>query len=217
MREIYLRPPKSLELPEKILWRLVKPLYGICHSGDYCFITFRKHLIDRLYFIGIPIDGAVYVPYSMKPLEELGLVVDGTFMCGDSTFLELTTETKETFDVKSRISVSLELAGGTKVKEGYRYLALQAGDVESLDAFSMDATFEEYLTLQPNLVWFSITLPDVRSTANISSQFTESAINQKHMKSMNKVIKHLKATKDHGLRYHVLETSALQLMAIKDA
>lgn len=59
------------------------------------------------------------------------------------------------------------------------------------------------------LAWWLITLPDVCSTAKIASQVTEMGFNQKHIKSMNNVISHVKETKDHGLRYHALDISSL--------
>lgn len=47
-RPIYLEPPKVLMLPDDVLWKLIKPLYGICNSFEYWFHTFKRHLIDEL-------------------------------------------------------------------------------------------------------------------------------------------------------------------------
>lgn len=43
-REIYVKPPKELNLDEYHLLKLIKPFYYLSDSGDYWHRTFRRHL-----------------------------------------------------------------------------------------------------------------------------------------------------------------------------
>ena len=47
-REVYIVPPKEFGIPPDEIFRLIKPLYGLCDAGDYWYLTLRSFLKDNL-------------------------------------------------------------------------------------------------------------------------------------------------------------------------
>jgi hypothetical protein len=48
MRDIFLQPPKEMELSSDEFLKQMKPLYGLCDSGDRCHHTLRHHHVQDL-------------------------------------------------------------------------------------------------------------------------------------------------------------------------
>lgn len=65
-KNIYIKPSKVLGLPATALWKLLKPLNGVCDSGDYCFITFAWHVTHELGMRSILTDKAMLLPDDTK-------------------------------------------------------------------------------------------------------------------------------------------------------
>lgn len=82
-------------LPDIILWRAIKPLYLVCDSENYLFITSRKHSINDDYLLCILTDRAAYVPDFTKQLAASPLYLHDTLMCGDGAFWKLTGKIEE--------------------------------------------------------------------------------------------------------------------------
>ena len=60
MRDVYVKPNGEFELAPNQLLKLLKPLYVLADSGDYCGQTFSQHLADDLGMIPTTIDPALY-------------------------------------------------------------------------------------------------------------------------------------------------------------
>lgn len=84
---IYNKPPKILMLPDYFSCFIETthplPLYFICHSSDYWFHTFQRHLVEELK-LNIPSNRAVFLSNNSECSGVLGSLVDDTIVCSDS-------------------------------------------------------------------------------------------------------------------------------------
>lgn len=46
--EFYVRPPQELNLPQGVLLKILRPLYGILEAGTHWFRTYHNHHIEKL-------------------------------------------------------------------------------------------------------------------------------------------------------------------------
>lgn len=46
LRDVYVKPPKELQLAPNQLLKLIQPLYGLTDDGDYWDATITQHLKD---------------------------------------------------------------------------------------------------------------------------------------------------------------------------
>jgi hypothetical protein len=60
MRDIFLQPPKELELSPDEFLKLMKPLYGLCDSGDRWQYTLRHHHVQDLQMEPLDADPSLY-------------------------------------------------------------------------------------------------------------------------------------------------------------
>lgn len=129
------------------------------------------------------------------------------------------TNTEISFDLKPKELPPFDFAGVGIQWTSYSYLAHQARFAGSLEELSFEKTFEEFRTLRHKFSWLSLTRPDACFTDHIASQITALSFSQKHIKSMNKFIRQVRETTDHGLGYHSWNLSTLRLvhLAIIDA
>lgn len=70
---------------------------------------------------------------------------------------------------------------------------------ETLEELSLDAAFKEYRTLRHRLAWILLTPPDVCSTAYIASQVVVAKCSEKHLRFIDKFVRHAKETKQNSL------------------
>ena len=47
-RDVYIYPPKDLQLPSDLVLRVARPLYGLAEAGTHWFQTYHKHHIEKL-------------------------------------------------------------------------------------------------------------------------------------------------------------------------
>lgn len=71
----YLKPPRILRLPDTVLCKLLKPLYGVFNSGDYWFITIFRHFTHNLDRRSIPPDKAMFTSDDTRCLWVLWLLL----------------------------------------------------------------------------------------------------------------------------------------------
>lgn len=73
---IYIRPPKQLCISQKVLWKLLQPLYGVKNLGDYWGQLFKKQLINDLKLLCLPSDIFVFWTSSGRSQGKICVQVD---------------------------------------------------------------------------------------------------------------------------------------------
>ena len=56
--DFYIRPPQELNLPQGVIWKILRPLYSILEAGTHWFRTYYNHHIEKL-----NLQQALYNPY----------------------------------------------------------------------------------------------------------------------------------------------------------
>lgn len=91
MRTVYLRPKSEdmilFDVSKYELLKLVKPLYGLCNSGDYWNVTIDNHLINSLKMERAISDTSMLFMFDRKKLCGItGNYVDDNLHAGTKLF-----------------------------------------------------------------------------------------------------------------------------------
>lgn len=86
MGELFMEAPREMELPSEWLLLLMRPLYGLCDSGDRWHHTLRHHVGD-LQIEPLEADPALYsLSIGIRLLGLSGVYVDDMLKCGTPEF-----------------------------------------------------------------------------------------------------------------------------------
>lgn len=207
--------------PEQCL-KLLKPLYGLCDSGDLWHKTLDKHHRCDLEMTPFRSDPALYRIMTDGVLTGLsGGYVDDLLRAGTSKFRELAQRTNQRFEMGedehipctfSGFSLSRNTADGSLEQNQHFYL-------QKLEKLSLNATFAEFRSMRMRLAWLANTRPDCQFEISQLAQITE----ERFAKEQNAVIRRLdKTTKyavDHrvSLKIPALDQDSLRVIGFADA
>lgn len=188
--------PQQLNLQQIKIWKLRKPLYGLCDAGDYWNKTFQCHAIDDLILSAVQTDPAMYTVNSESSTSILGSQFDDIIFCRYNKFLGETKKTKTQFQSKSKAFNTFKLFGASIEKIDYGYHEQKSMYIFTLNELTKNASFNKFRTMQHKLAWISITRPDNCALENIISQGAENIYSQKHIFWL---ISHIKTSKGNVL------------------
>lgn len=82
----------------------LRPLYGLCHAGDYWAITAEEHLINDLDMLSVISNPALYAKFDDSILIVVsGIQVDNCLCAGSTASKQLKLKTLYKFDSKPKI------------------------------------------------------------------------------------------------------------------
>jgi reverse transcriptase-like protein len=90
-RVIYARPPKDMigELPPNVIFKVIKPLYGIPEAGTHWFGTYHKHHREKLGMGTSTYDPCLLITKDKNgPFGLVGMQTDDTLILGDNEFVK---------------------------------------------------------------------------------------------------------------------------------
>lgn len=72
VRDVHIKPPvgKEFELNENQIFKLLRPLYGLCDAGDYWRATFSKQLKKNFHIKSTTMNGAFFFKKSTRSFRE---------------------------------------------------------------------------------------------------------------------------------------------------
>ena len=218
-REVYIIPPKEFGLSTNELFKLVKPLYGLCDAGDYWYITLRALLKDDLRLTNLESDVSFYFRQGELGLQGmLGTYVDDLVTAGNDSFHQITSRIEKRFESKPPVFDNFYFAGvHIKRDEDNTIHVSQKAHIERIRALDKNCTFDEFRSRRHSLAWLTQSRPDVCTTSNILSQVTVSKFEDSHVKSLNQIIKHIHSTSDFTLRHTPLDEKSLHVVAFADS
>ncbi|KAI1001416.1 hypothetical protein K3495_g6784 [Podosphaera aphanis] len=89
-RDFYIRPPPELKaelgLEEKVLLKVVKPLYGVPEAGNHWFRTYHNHHTKELFMTQSTFDSCLLRCHKAGLLGILGLQIDDTLFLANDRF-----------------------------------------------------------------------------------------------------------------------------------
>ena len=221
MRDVYIKPNGEFELGPDQLLKLLKPLYGLCDSGDYWGKTFSQHLTDDLGMKPTTLDPALYAKKMHEKLKGLcATCVDDTLQAGDKEYQEMTKMTLEKFKCRERGFDNVQFSGVEIDSYPDEFRVHQTRYAKKMKKLSKDVTFKEYQKLRAQLAWLTHTRPDISCAVALAAQVTEKMFKedaQKKIKSLNNILSHLNTNHDLPLRFPKLDTDSLRLQVYSDA
>jgi Reverse transcriptase (RNA-dependent DNA polymerase) len=112
MRDIFLQPPKEMELSSDEFLKLMKPLYELCDSRYRWHHTLRHHRVQDLQMEPLGADPSLYFRSIGNRLIGLsGVSVDDMLRCGTPDFLRDSKTTSRIFDATPEAMRTAKFAG----------------------------------------------------------------------------------------------------------
>lgn len=102
-RDIYVKPSNAFHLDQDAMLRPLKPLYGLCDSGDYWYYTFSSQLRNDVAMAPTISDATLFFKcIDGQPRGVIGTYVDDTISAGNKDFENETKITEQKCDSKNR-------------------------------------------------------------------------------------------------------------------
>lgn len=218
LRDVYLKPSKELEIPGNCLVKLLRPLYGLADSGDYWHDTFTKRMKQDLGMATSAANMSLFFKNVSGQLKGLmATYVDDAVCTGDADFSKLTEKTSQMFETKPRSFDNLRFAGVYIDTCTDGSLIHQKAYIERIKPLPPESGFDVLRSARAQISWLIHTRPDICCAINKLAQVTQDSFDASHIKSFNKLVRHVKKTKSQGLKMQKLDYDSLHIRAYSDA
>lgn len=182
-REIFIRKPVGeFELEPSQCLQLLKPLYGLCESGDFWHDTLDKQHRDDLGMRPFRSDPALYILMINGLLTGLsGGYVEDFLRAGNSEFRQVAKKTRQRFDRADDETPPCTFTGFalSRGKDGC-LMQDQHGYLRKLESLPCDASFSEFRSMRMKLAWLANTRPDCLFEISQLAQVTETMFSKGH-------------------------------------
>ena len=221
-REIFIEkvvPEFELE-PHQCL-QLVKPLYGLCESGDLWHQTLDTHHREDLGMKPLRSDPVLYTLIVNGRLRGLsGGYVDDVIRAGDAHFQKVALKTREKFEMAEDKKLPCTFTGfSLSPDENGGFIQDQHQYLRKLELLPLDATFSEFRSMRMCLGWLSNTRPDCLLEISQLAQVTEEAFNSSRRPAIKRLNKAVRYAVDNrtSLKIPKLRIDSLQVIGFSDA
>ena len=134
-KEIYMRPPETVQIPDGHLLRLLKTMYGLKQSPRQWNLKFHRY-VPTLGFIQSIADYCIYVRTCSKGVIILLLYVDDILLCGD--------DKNEIAKVRNQLSFEYKMKD-LEVVKGLNVTIDQESDTPRIDQSHYAEKFRQQL------------------------------------------------------------------------
>lgn len=142
-RDIYVKPKNGFHLKINELRKLLKPLYGLSDSGDYCHMTMKNNLMNDLTMHSLTGDLALFMNCVQRILSGMiGTYVDDMIAASDLEFQEQSKATERRSKAKDREFHSFTFAGINIKKESKNYILNRESYAKNIQLLSPDCIFK---------------------------------------------------------------------------
>lgn len=222
-RTVYLKPKaedrKWFDVAENEALQLMKPLYGLCDSGDYWNVTIKRHITEDLSMTPCISDPSMYLKHENDSLIGMtGNYVDDELNSGTPKFEKLTEGTMRKFECKKREYDNFGFFG-TRIHTVRKdeFLLNQEHYCKALRKLPLTARMEDLRRARALLAWTTHTRPDLACLVNKLAQVTEKTLKEEHIKALNVGIKSAISNPSRGLRYKPLDADTIHMRVYADA
>eukprot|EP00171_Calliarthron_tuberculosum_P023641 IDg23641t1 len=175
-RDIFIKtPPMEFELESHQCLQLLKPLYGLCESGDLWHKTLDEHHRNDLGMTPFRSDPALYYTKSNGLLIGLsGGYVDDLLRAGSPEFDSISAKTHAKFEMGDNESLPCTFSGfhlGTTDCNSLKQD--QSFYLSKLEQLPLCAPFPVFRSMRMKLAWLANTRPDCLFNISQLAQVTE--------------------------------------------
>jgi Reverse transcriptase (RNA-dependent DNA polymerase) len=161
MRDIFLQPPKEMELSSDEFLKLMKPLYGLCDSSDRWHHTLRHHHVHDLQMEPLDADPSLYFRSLGKRLIGLsGVYVDDMLRCGTPDFLRYSKTTSRIFDATPETMRTAKFAG-VNLRQTESGIETDMSDYIEKLTFPLEQPWKNLPSFRAKRAWLVYARPDV--------------------------------------------------------
>lgn len=175
-RDVFIaRPVPEFELDPSQFLQILKPLYGLCESGDLWHETLDRHHREDLGMKPLRSDPALYVLMKDNLLQELsGGYVDDLMRAGNKKFRTPAKKTSHRFEMAEDEILPCVFTGFSLKRQGTNAIAQDPHDyLRKLEELSSDCSFGAFCSMRIKLAWLSNTRPDCLFEISQLAQITE--------------------------------------------
>ncbi len=194
--EVYLRPNKHLQPPAGYILKLLRQLYGLADIGDYWHAKFAERLTKKLGMNTVASDIYLVFRRARGQLTVLlGSFIDDTLACGDSSFSQLTDETRKEFELSSREYEKTRFSGVYIDRSDNGFYIHQRTYIDLLKPLPSNSDVLLLRQYHAQLSWLIHSRPDVCEAASKLAQFTEKSFNMSLVKQYNTTVQQYAASR----------------------
>ena len=221
-REIFIQKPAAeFGLQPHQCLQLIKPLYGLCESGDLWHQTMDQHHREDLEMKPFRSDPALYMLMSEGRLRGLaGGYVDDLIRAGDDHFKKVASRTNKRFEMAEDKSLPCTFAGFSLSRDKKcGFIQSQHQYLRRLQQLPMEATFAQFRSMRMSLGWLANTRPDCLLEISQLAQVTEelfSASKREIIRRLNKAISYAVDNRT-PLKIPRLNVETLKIIGFSDA
>lgn len=219
MREIYLEAPKELRLSAEMVLKLMKPLYGLCDSGDRWHHTLRHHHLSDMQMEPLTTDPSLYFRRIGDRLVGLsGVYVDDLLRCGTPEFFQLSKATGNIFDSTPETRQKAKFAGVT-IHQTQNVIEADMNEYIAKLSVPTEQSWKSFISFRAKLAWLTYCRPDICANIAKLAQVTEKQFENEpevHFESMRKATQQLRNFR-YKLRYQDLDQESLYIRTYADA
>ena len=220
--EVYIRPKQEdmpfFSMTKDNLLKLLRPLYGLCDSGDYWLSTIHRYIRKKLGFLPFRGDPSVYLADKKDgAFGMFAVYVDDTLGTGNEAFASLTSQMSRDFESKPRTWNILDFFGMNISRSEAGFIEIQQFEyVSKMNLVPEDASFALFRSCRAALAWVTHSRPDLCFAVNQAVQVTETHFDINDVRSLNKAIQFAKKSQI-SLRFGMLHETSLHIRVYADA
>ena len=221
-RDIFIKTPvPAFNLKPDECLKLLKPLYGLCESGDLWHATLDKHHRKDLGMVPLRSDPSLYALKSNGKLEGLaGGYVDDLIRTGTPRFKNLSLKTNEMFDMAADQELPCIFTGFSLHRGVDNVILLEQHEyLRKLEHLDVSSDFSAFRSMRMRLAWLANSRPDCLFEISQLAQVTEDMYmsdRTRHVKNLNKAVNYAINNKV-SLRIPKLDQRSLRVLGFSDA
>jgi hypothetical protein len=213
MRGIFLQPPKEMELSSDEFLKLMKPLYGLCDSGDRWHHTLRHRHVEDLQTGPPDADPSLYFRSIGNRLIGLsGVYVDDMLHCGTPDFLRDSKTTSRIFDATPKTMRTAKFAG-VNFRQTESGIETDMSDYIEKLTFPSDQSWKHFASFRAKLSWLVYARTDICARVAKLAQITEQ---HKYFRMLEDCFQQVRKY-DMFLNYPALDLDSLYIRGYADA
>jgi Reverse transcriptase (RNA-dependent DNA polymerase) len=217
-RKVFVKPNCIDPKPDE-LHQIMKSLYGLAKSGDYCAQMFVRHHLTNLWMAQAT---GVFSSFFKRARGALigmsGFYVDDVIRAGTPEFLASETRnTEAAFDTKAPAKGNFEFLG-LRTSEANSVRTLSQAEYEShIKLLPAMADHSAHRSLRAQIAWVTHTRPDIACAVSQAAKVTQETFDSRSISDLNRIIKYLRQTSEVSLNFAPLELLSLRMFINTDA
>ena len=218
MRPVFCKGPDEMELDASEVLQLMKPLYGLCDSGDRWAHTLRHHHTSDLGMLSLASEPALFYHAIGDRLNGLsGCYVDDMLRAGTPEFFDDAAITSKTFDTTPPCREKFSFMGTDIKQSGTEISADMTRYVKDLKL--PDGTWSKFASARAKLAWVVYTRPDICASVAKLAQVTPAIFEKEPEKYTKTVVSLIRYVQSNELKmsYPKLDLDSLKIRAYSDA